>query len=153
MHKMLQLQFGINSMYCIHGPNLSRVNNSGCCWWWCNSLEKVLLALCHLIPINHRLAISTYLSTVANYALLLWPLLTLEWLLPAWSTTHLNLLPWTSQWVVYINGLNRNDHLCDMVGQEICSVNVQLTHVQQFCDAVMLTWTFQHPAKSMIRRI
>ncbi len=50
--------------------------------------------------------------------------------------------------------LNPIEHLWDVVEQEICIMDVQLTNLQQLCDAIMSIWTkiseecFQHLVES-----
>ncbi len=70
------------------------------------------------------------------------------------SSNHHNeftLLKWPPQ----SPDLNPIEHLCDVVGWEICIMDVQPTNLQQLRDAIMSIWTktseecFQHLVESM----
>ncbi len=84
-----------------HGSILPCLNGSGC-WWWCNGVGDIFLA--HLVPIEHCLNTTVYLSIVADHV---HPFMTTVYhLLMTTSsriihhiTNHLRLVSWTWQWV------------------------------------------------------
>ena len=135
-------------------------------WWqWCNGVGNVFLGL--LIPINHSLNATAYLSTVADHV---HPFTATMYhssngyyqhdnapchkakVVSNWSHEHV--LQWPSQ----STDLNPIEHLRDVVELEIYSMNVQLTHLQKLRDAIMSTWNriskecFQHLVESMLEK-
>ncbi len=149
------------------------LNGSGW-WWWCNGVGDIFLA--HfglLVPIEHRLNTTAYLSIVANHV---HPFMTTVYpssdgyfqkdnapchkaqILSDWFLEHDNeftLLKWPPQ----SPDLNPIQHLWDVVEREICILDVQPTNLQQLRDAIMSIWTkiseecFQHLVESMPWRI
>ncbi len=125
-----------------------------------------------LVPIEHRLNATVYLSIVADhvhpfmttvYHLLMYfqqdnaPCHKAE-IISDWFLEHDNeftLLKWPPQ----SPDLNPIEHLWDVVEREIHIMDVQPTNLQQLCDAIMSTWTkiseecFQHLVESMPQRI
>ncbi len=126
-----------------------------------------------LVPIEHRLNATTYLSIVADHV---HPFMTTVYpssdgyfqqdnapchkaqIISDWFLEHDNeftLLKWPPQ----SPDLNPIEHLCDVVEREICIVDVQPTNLQKLRDAIMSIWTkisedcFQHLVESMPRRI
>ncbi len=126
-----------------------------------------------LVPIEHRLKATAYLSIVADHVL---PFMTTVYpssdgyfqqdnalyhkaqSISDWFLEHDNeftLLKWPPQSA----DLNPIEHLWDVVKQEIHIMDVQPTNLQQLCDAIMTIWTkiyeecFQHLVESMPRRI
>ncbi len=129
-----------------------------------------------LVPIEHRLNATAYLSIVADH---LHPLLydysvgypssdgyfqqdnapcDKAQIISDWFFEHDNeftLLKWPPQ----SPDLNPIEHLWDVVEREICIMDVQLTNLQQLRDAIMSIWTkisdecFQHLVESMPRII
>ncbi len=121
-----------------------------------------------LVPIEHGLNAAVYLSIVADHV---HPFMTTVYpssdgyfqqdnapcdkaqIISDWFLEHDNeftLLKWPPQ----SPDLNPIEHLWDVV-----DVDVQLTNLQQLCDAIMSIWTkiseecFQHLFESMPRRI
>ncbi len=147
---------------------LPRLNGSGC--WWCNGVGDIFLA--HLVPIEHRLNATVYLSIVADHV---HPFMTIVYhllmyfqqdnascqnaqIISDWFLEHDNeftLLKCPPQ----SPDLNPIEHLWDVVEREIHIMDVQPTNLQQLCDAIMTIWTkiseecFQHLVESMPRRI
>ncbi len=126
-----------------------------------------------LVPIEHRLNATTYLSIVADHG---HPFMTTVYpssdgyfqqdnapcdkaqIISVWFLEHDNeftLLKWPPQ----SPDLNPREHLWDVVEREICIMDVQLTNLQQMRDAVISIWIkiseerFQHLVESMPRRI
>ncbi len=126
-----------------------------------------------LVPIEHRLNITIYLSIVADHV---HPFMTTVYpssdgyfqqvnapchkaqIISDWFLEHDNeftLLKWPPQ----SPDLNPIEHLWDVVEQEIHIMDVQPTNQQQLCDAIMSIWTkiseecFQHLVESMPRSI
>ncbi len=126
-----------------------------------------------LVPIEHQLNATAYLSIVANHV---HPLTTTVYpsstgyfqqdntqcykakIISDWFLEHDNeftLLKWPPQ----SPDLNPMEHLWDVLEREICIMDVQLTNLQQLQDAIMSIWTkisdkyFQHLVESMPRRI
>ncbi len=126
-----------------------------------------------LVPIEHCLNATTYLSIVADHV---HPFMTTVYpssdgyfqqdnapchkaqIISDWFLEHDNeftLLKWPPQ----SPDLNPIEHLCDVVEREICIVDVQPTNLQKLRDAIMSIWTkisedcFQHLVESMPRRI
>ncbi len=122
-----------------------------------------------LVPIEHRLNATAYLSIVADHV---HPFMTTVYqssdgyfqqdnapchkaqIISDWFLEHDNeftLLKWPD--------LNPIQHLWDVVEREICIIDVQLTNLQQLRDAIMSIWTkiseecFQHLVESMPRII
>ncbi len=138
--------------------------------WWCNGVGGIFLA--HLVPIEHCLNATVYLSIVADHV---HPFMTTVYHLlmyfqqdnaachkaqniSDWFLEHDNeftLLKWPPQ----SPDLNPIEHLWDVVEREIHIMDVQPTNLQQLCDAIMSIWTkiseecFQHLVESMPRRI
>ncbi len=127
-----------------------------------------------ILPTEHRLNATAYLSIVADHIIPLWLQCTIFWwLLPAGycimsqSSNHLRLVSWTWQWVHLLKcppqspDLNPIEHLWDVVEREIHIMDVQptLSNLQLLRDAIMSIWTkiseecFQHLVESMPRRI
>ncbi len=126
----------------------------------------------HLVPIEHRLNTTAYLSIVADHV---HPFMTtvspssdatssrimhrhkaqiiLDWFLE--HDNEFTLLKWPPQ----SPDLNPIEQLWDVMEQEIRIMDVQTTNLQQLCDAIMSIWTkiseecFQHLVESMPRRI
>ncbi len=125
-----------------------------------------------LVPIEHRLNTTVYLSIVADHV---HPFMTTVYhllmcfqqdnapchkaqIISDWFLEHDNeftLLKWPPQ----SPDLNPIEHLWDVVEREIHIMDVQPTNLQQLCDAIMSIWTkiseecFQHLVESMPRRI
>ncbi len=125
-----------------------------------------------LVPIEHRLNATAYLSIVADHV---HPFMTTVYhllmttssrimhchkvtIIPDWFLEHDNeftLLKWPPQ----SPDLNPIEHLWDVVEREIHIIDVQPTNLQQLRDAIMSIWIkiseecFQHPVESMPRRI
>ncbi len=126
-----------------------------------------------LVPIEHRLNATAYLSIVADRFL---PFMTTVYpssdgyfqhdnapchtaqIISDWFLEHDNeftLLKWPPQ----SPDLNSIEHLWDVVEREIRIMDVQPTNLQKLCDAIMSIWTkiseecFQHLVESMPRRI
>ncbi len=125
-----------------------------------------------LVPIEHRLNATVYLSIVADHVHL-------------FMTTVYHLLMYFQQdnapchkaqiisdWFLEHDNeftllkrppqspdLNPIEHLWDVVEREILIMDVQTTNLQQLCDAIMTIWTniseqcFQHLVESTPRRI
>ncbi len=94
-----------------------------------------------LVPIEHRLNATAYLSIAAQ-------------IISDWFLEHDNeftLLKWPPQ----SPDLRPIEHLLDVVEREIRIMDVQPTNLQQLCDAIMSIWTkiseecFQHLVESM----
>ncbi len=122
-----------------------------------------------LVPIEHRLKATAYLSIVSDHVHLF--MTTVYHLLMSTSsrimhhvtkikssqtgflnmTNEFTLLKWPPQ----SPDLNPIEHLWDVVEREILIMNVQPTNLQQLCDAIMTIWTkiseecFQHLVESM----
>ncbi len=146
---------------------LTCLNGSGC--WWCNGLGDIFLAhFGPLVPIEHRLNATVYLSIVADHV---HPFMTTVYsssdgyfqqdnapchkaqIISDWFLEHDNeftLLKWPPQ----SPDLNPIE-----VEREIRIMDVQLTNLQKLCDAIMSIWTkiseecFQHLVESMPWRI
>ncbi len=126
-----------------------------------------------LVPIEHRLKATAYLSIVADHV---YPFMTTVYpssdgyfqqdnapcykaqIISDWFLEHdgeFTLLKWPPQ----SPDLNPIEHLWDVVEREIHIMYVQPTNLQQLCDAIMSIWTkvseecFQHLVESMPRRI
>ncbi len=126
-----------------------------------------------LVPIEHRLNATAYLSIVADNV---HPFMTTVYpssdgyfqqdnaprhkaqIISDWFLEHDNeftLLKWPLQ----SPDLNPIEHLWDVVEREIHIMDVQPTNLQQLRDAIMSIWTkisevcFQHLVESMQRRI
>ncbi len=126
-----------------------------------------------LVPIEHRLYATAYLSIVADHV---HPFMTKvcpssdgyfqqdnapchkAQIISDWFLEHYNeftLLKWPPQ----SPDLNPIEHLWDVVEREIRIMDVQPTNLQQLSDAIMSIWTkiseecFQHLVESMPRRI
>ncbi len=123
-----------------------------------------------LVPIEHRLNTTDYLSIVADHV---HPFMTTvsdgcfqqdnapchkAQIISDWFLEHDNeftLLKWPPQ----SPDLNPIEHLWDVVEREIRIMDVQPTNLQQLRDAIMSIWTkiseecFQHLVESMPRRI
>ncbi len=125
-----------------------------------------------LVPIEHRLNTTDYLSIVADHV---HPFMTTvhpssdatssrimhhATKLKSSQTGFLNM----TMCSLYSNGLQSPDlnpieHLWDVVEREIHIMDVQPTNLQQLCDAIMSIWTkiseecIQHLVESMPRRI
>ncbi len=129
--------------------------------------------LCPLVPFEHRLNATAYLSIVADHVhpfmITVYPSsddyfqqdnaschkaqiisdLFLE------HDNEFTLLKWPPQ----SPDLHPIEHLWDVVEREILIMDVQTTNLQKLCDAIMSIWTkiseecFQHLVKSMPRRI
>ncbi len=115
-----------------------------------------------LVPIEHRLNATAFLSIVDHvhpfmttvYHLLMYfqqdnTLCHKAQIISDWFLEHDNeftLLKWPPQ----SPDLNPMEHLWDVVEREILIMDVQLTNLQQMCDAIMTIWTkiseecFQH---------
>ncbi len=126
-----------------------------------------------LVPIQHRLNATDYLSTVADHV---HPFMTTVYHLLMYfqqdNAPHVTKLKSSQTGFLnmtmsslYSNGLHSHQisiHisiLWDVVEREICIMDVQLTNLQQLCDAIMSIWTkiseeyFQYLVESMPRRI
>ncbi len=122
-----------------------------------------------LVPIEHRLNTTVYLSIVSDHVHLfmttVYHLLMYfqqdnapchkDQIISDWFLEHDNeftLLKWPPQ----SPDLNPIEHLWDVVEREILIMDVQPTNLQQLCDAIMSIWTkiseecFQHLVESMI---
>ncbi len=126
-----------------------------------------------LVPIEHRLNTTAYLSIIADHV---HPFMTTVYLssdgyfqqdnapchkaqyISDWFLEHDNdftLLKWPPQ----SPDINPIEHLWDVVEREIRIMDVQLTNLPQLRDAIMSIWTkisveyFQHLVESMPRRI
>ncbi len=125
-----------------------------------------------LVPIEHRLNTTAYLSIVADHV---HPFITTVYpssdatssrimhrhkaqIIPEWFLEHDNeftLLKWPPQ----SPDLNPIDHLWDVVEREICIMDVQPPNLQQLRNAIMSIWTkiseecFQHLVESKPRKI
>ncbi len=126
-----------------------------------------------LVPVEHRLNTTVYLSIVADHV---HPFMTTVYpssdvyfqqdnapchkaqIISDWFLEHENeftLLKWPPQ----SPDLNPIEHLWDVVEREIRIMDVQSTNLQQLCDAIMTIWTklseecFQHLVESMPQRI
>ncbi len=124
-----------------------------------------------LVPIEHRLNATVYLSIVEHvhpfmttvYHLLMYfqqdnapcnkAQIISDWFLEHYNEFTLLKCPPQSP------DLNPIEHLWDVVEREILIMDVQPTNLQQLCDAIMSIWTkiseecFQHLVESMPRRI
>ncbi len=125
-----------------------------------------------LVPIEHRLNTTVYLSIVADHV---HPFMTTVYpssdeyfqqdnapchkaqIISDWLHEHdkeLTLLKWPPQ----SPDLNPIEHLWDVVEREIHIMDVQPTNLQQLCDAIMSIWTtiseecLQDLVESMPRR-
>ncbi len=123
----------------------------------------------HLLPVEHRLHTTAYLSIVADHV---HPFMTAAYpssecyfqqdnapLHKIQIISHrflehdneFNLLKWPPQ----SPDLNPIEHIWNAVEQEICIMDVQPTNLQQLCDAIRSIWTkifeecFQHLVESM----
>ncbi len=130
------------------------------------------LTLGRLVPIEHRLNATAYLSIVADHV---HPFMTTVYpssdgyfqqdnapchkaqIISDWFLEHDNeftLLKWPPQ----SPDLNPIENLWDVVERKICIMDVQLTNLQQLRDAIVSIWTkiseecFQHLVESMPRR-
>ncbi len=125
-----------------------------------------------LVPIDHRLNATAYLSIVADHV---HPFMTTVYPssddyfqqdnAPSQSSNHLRLVSWTWQWVHFtqmastVTRSQSIEHLWDVVEREIHIMDVQPTNLQELCDDIMSIWTkiseecFQHLVESMPRRI
>ncbi len=125
--------------------------------------------LAHLVPIEHRLNATAYLSIVADHVPLFMttvcpssdgyfqqdnaPRLKAQ-IISDWFLEHDNefTLP---KWPLQSPDLNPIEHLWDVVEREIRIMDVQPTNLKQLRDAIMSIWTsisekcFQHLVKSM----
>ncbi len=111
-------------------------------------------ALGPLVPIEHRLNATAYLSIVADHV---HPFMTTVYhLLMATSSRimHLHKAQIISDWFLEHDNeftllkwppqspdLNPIEHLWDVVEREIHIMDVQPTNLQQLCDAIMSIWT------------
>ncbi len=149
------------------------LNGSG--WWWgYNGVGDIFLAHCaQLVPIEHCLNTTAYLSIVADHV---HPFMTTvhpssdgffqqdnapchkAQIISDWFLEHDNefsLLKWPPQ----SPDLNPIENLWDVVEREIYIMDVQPTNLLQLCDAIMSIWTniseecFQHLVESIPRRI
>ncbi len=124
-----------------------------------------------LVPIEHCLNATAYLSIVADHVLydfsvpIFWCYFQQDnapyhkaQIISDWFLVHDNeftLLKWPPQ----SPDLNPIEHIWDVVEREIHIIDVQPTNLQQLCDAIMSIWTkiseecFQHLAESMSWRI
>ncbi len=129
--------------------------------------------LCLLVPIEHCLNTTAYLSIVDEHV---HPFMTTVYpssdgyfqqdnapchkaqIISDWFLEHDNeftLFKWPPQ----SPDLNPIEHLWDVVEREIHIMDVQPTNLQQLCDAIMSIWTkiyeecIQHLVESMTRRI
>ncbi len=126
-----------------------------------------------LVPIEHQLNATAYLSIVANHVhhfmTTVYPSSTGYFqqdntqyykaqIISDWFLEHDNeftLLKWPPQ----SPDLNPMEHLWDVLEREIWIMDVQLTNLQQLQDAIMPIWTkisdkhFQHLVESIPRRI
>ncbi len=142
---------------------------------WIHPCMPCLNFLAHfgpVVPIEHRLNATAYLSIVADHV---HPFMTTVYhLLMATSSRimhHVTKLKSSQTGFLtmtmsslYSNGLQSPDlnpieHLWDVVKWEIHIIDVQPTNLQQLHEAIMSIWTkiseecFQHLVKSMPRRI
>ncbi len=126
-----------------------------------------------LVPIEHYLNATAYLSIVADHV---HPFMTIVYpssdgyiqqdnapchkaqIISDWFLEHDNeftLLKWPPQ----SSDLNPIEHRWDVVEREICIMHVQLTNLQQLRNAIMSIWSniseecFQHLVESMLWRI
>ncbi len=132
-----------------HRSILPCLNCSGW-WWWCNSVWDISWhTLGSLIPIEHCLNTTVYLSIVDDHV---HPFMTTVYpssdgyfqqdnapchkaqIISDWFLEHDNeftLLKWPPQ----SPDLNPTEHLWDVVEREIRIMDVQPTNLQQLCDA------------------
>ncbi len=146
------------------------LNGSGWCWW-CNGVGIFSWhTLGLLVPIEHRLNATAYLSIVADHVHLfmttVYHLLMYfqqdnaachkDQIISDWFLEHdddFTLLKWPPQ----PPDLNPIEHLWDVVEREILIMDVQPTNLQQLCDAIMSIWTkiseecFQHLVESVTK--
>ncbi len=126
-----------------------------------------------LVPIEHRLSTTAYLSIVANHV---HPFMTTLYpssdgyfqqdnapclkaqIISDWFPEHDNEFT-LLKWPPLSPDLNPVEHLWDVVEREIRIIDVQPINLQQLRDAIMSIWTkiseecFQHLVESMPRRI
>ncbi len=168
--QMVGSEFGVKNMKAWIHPVFSQ----RFMWWWCYGVGIFSWhTLGPLVPIEHRLNATAYLSIIADHV---HPFMTTVYpssdsyflqdnapchkaqIISDWFLKHDNeftLLIWPPQ----SPDLNPIDHLWDVVEWEICIMDVQLTNLQQLRDAIMSIWTkisdecFQHLVESMPRRI
>ncbi len=124
------------------------------------------------VPIEHRVNARAYLSIVADHV---HPFVTTVYpssdgyfqqdntpchkaqIISDWFLEHDNEFT-LLKWPPLSPDLNPIEHLWDVVEREILIMDVQLTNLQQLCDAIMSIWTkiseecFQHLVESMPRR-
>ncbi len=171
--QMVGSEFGVKNMK--HGSILPCLSSSGWWWWWwwCNGVGIFSWhTLGLLVPIDHRLNSTAYLSIVADHV---HPFMTTVYsssdatssrimhrhkaqIISDWFLEHddeFTLLKWPSQ----SPDLNPIENLWDVVEREIHIMDVQPTNLQQLRDAIMSIWTkiseeyFQHFVESMPRRL
>ncbi len=147
--QMVVSVFGIKNWK--HGSILPCLNGSS--WCWCNGVGDIFLA--HLVPIEHCLNATAYLSIVADHV---HPFMTTVYpssdvyfqqynapchkaqIISDWFLEHDNeftLLKWPPQ----SPDLNLMEHLWDVVEWESHIMDVQPTNQQQLRDAIMSIWT------------
>ncbi len=149
------------------------LNGSGW-WWWCNGLGDFSWhTLGPLVPTEHRLNATAYLSIAADNV---HPFMTKVYpssdgyfqkdnapchkaqIISDWFLEHDNEST-LRKWPPQSPNLNPIEHLWDVVEREICILDVQPTNLQQLRDAIMSIWTkiseecFQHLVESMPWRI
>ncbi len=169
--QMVESEFGVKNMKAwIHSFLVSTVQAAGGVIVWGIFSWHTLGPL---VPIEHRLNTTANLSIVADHV---HPFMTTVYpssdghfqqdnaschkaqIISDWFLEHDNeftLLKWPPQ----SPDLNPIEHLWDVVEWEIRIMDVQLTNLQQLCDAIMSIWTkisvycLQHLVESMPRRI
>ncbi len=171
-HSDVGSEFGIKNMKAWIHPALSqrfRMDGNGVMMWGIFSWHT----FSPLVPIEHRLNVTAYLSIVADHV---HPFMTTVYtssdgyfqqdnapchkaqIISDWFLEHDNeftLLKWPPQ----SPDLSPIEHLWDGVEREIHIMDVQPTNLQQLCDAIMSIWTkiseecFQHLVESMPRRM
>ncbi len=165
--QMVGSEFGVKNMKAV--VSTVQAGGGGVMVWGMFSWHTLGL----LVPIEHRLNPTAYLSIVADHV---YPFMTTVYLssdgyfqqdnapchkaqiISDWFLEHddeFTLLKWPPQ----SPDLNTIEHLWDVVEREIRIIDVQPTNLQQLHDAIMTIWTkiseecFQHLVASMPRRI
>ncbi len=163
--QMVGSEFGVKNMKA--WIILPCLNGSGW-WWWCNGVGDIFL-----VPIEHRLNATDYLSIVADHV---HPFMTTVY--PSSDTTSNRIMHHVTKLKssqtgflnmtmssLYLNGLHSHHILIhisilwNVIEWEIRIMNVQPTNLQQLRDAIMSIWTkisaeyFQNLVESMPRRI
>ncbi len=167
--QMVASEFGVKNMKA--WIILPCLNGSGWCWW-CNGVGIFSWhTLGLLVPIEHRLNATAYLSIVADHVHLF---MTTVYpssdgyfqqdnapchkaqIISNWFLEHDNEFTFL-KWPPQSPDLNPIEHLWDVVEREILIMDVQTTNLQQLCDAIMSKWTkiseecFKHLVESVTK--